>query len=475
MSDVGADPEVAFDDLGNAVRRIREDFGIEIEIDLSPLVPGADGLAREHMVVGTIHYDAPPADKTSGQKNGGACANDKDTDDRGLNDRETGDKRATDKGILLYFKPALTGDEPADVRQYKSRNTAFPNETTVDQFYDEAQWEAYRRLGQHAARAALDFIGDRWIANGDCSADEVFVQARWKWYPTPPEIPANALELTNRYLQLEERLRATAPPQLLAEIFPEIPIKPDAAAWTFDSIANSIHGLLELIQVMEDTYFGCQLEDHWNHPLNSGWANTFRRWGGAPIFQYWWPLLKGMYTNRFREFIDGQIQMNVAPDPLRISDKACDWSGLPDGLAKTRAPRKFGTGNFEYWCGNLKFPGLAPLDQDLQICLLRFKKTEDQTAWTWTFDDLFVLPHLRGLRLDEQFLKCLIEKARTTTPPPRLLIVTPPDGSPNYWRGSAADRGEWSDRLLLYKRLGFQEQGDNYVYQFPAASRGTDG
>ncbi len=39
VSDCGADPQVAFDDFGNAARRIREDFGIEIDIDLSPLRP----------------------------------------------------------------------------------------------------------------------------------------------------------------------------------------------------------------------------------------------------------------------------------------------------------------------------------------------------------------------------------------------------------------------------------------------------
>ena len=43
LSDCTADPEVAFDDLGNAFRRIREDFGVEIEIDIDPLRPGPDG------------------------------------------------------------------------------------------------------------------------------------------------------------------------------------------------------------------------------------------------------------------------------------------------------------------------------------------------------------------------------------------------------------------------------------------------
>jgi hypothetical protein len=118
VSDCGADPEYKFDDLGAALRRIRTDFGVEIDIDISPLIPGPNGRATQHMAVGTIYYD-----------------------------------QASDLGILLLFKPNLLGEEPDDVQQYRRRNTAFPQEPTGDQFYDEAQWESYRRLGEHAARS----------------------------------------------------------------------------------------------------------------------------------------------------------------------------------------------------------------------------------------------------------------------------------------------------------------------------------
>ena len=56
VSDCGADPEVTFDDFGNAVRRIREDFGVEIEIDLSPLMPDEKRISKQHVAVGTISY-----------------------------------------------------------------------------------------------------------------------------------------------------------------------------------------------------------------------------------------------------------------------------------------------------------------------------------------------------------------------------------------------------------------------------------
>jgi hypothetical protein len=48
---------------------------------------------------------------------------------------------------LIYIKASLTGDEPPDVRHYASQNTSFPHQTTTDQFFDETQFESYRRLG----------------------------------------------------------------------------------------------------------------------------------------------------------------------------------------------------------------------------------------------------------------------------------------------------------------------------------------
>ncbi len=48
---------------------------------------------------------------------------------------------------ILYIKPAMCGDEPADIQHYRSEHNEFPQQTTLDQFFDEAQWESYRRLG----------------------------------------------------------------------------------------------------------------------------------------------------------------------------------------------------------------------------------------------------------------------------------------------------------------------------------------
>jgi hypothetical protein len=56
---------------------------------------------------------------------------------------------------LVYVKATLTGDEPEDVCHYHRAHPAFPQETTNDQFFDEAQWESYRRLGVHIGHRVL--------------------------------------------------------------------------------------------------------------------------------------------------------------------------------------------------------------------------------------------------------------------------------------------------------------------------------
>ncbi|MBB5574799.1 patatin-like phospholipase family protein [Rhizobium paranaense] len=60
-----------------------------------------------------------------------------------------------EKGILLYIKSSLTGDENDYIIDYKRRNPTFPHETTLDQFFSEEQFEVYRALGFHAAQHFL--------------------------------------------------------------------------------------------------------------------------------------------------------------------------------------------------------------------------------------------------------------------------------------------------------------------------------
>jgi len=60
------------------------------------------------------------------------------------------------RGILIYIKSSLTGDENDYIFHYKKRYGAFPQETTADQLFSEEQFEAYRALGFHAAHRFFD-------------------------------------------------------------------------------------------------------------------------------------------------------------------------------------------------------------------------------------------------------------------------------------------------------------------------------
>lgn len=53
-------------------------------------------------------------------------------------------------GWLIYVKLSVTGNEPQYVLDYRRRFPDFPHQSTLqDQVFDEDQFEAYRRLGEH--------------------------------------------------------------------------------------------------------------------------------------------------------------------------------------------------------------------------------------------------------------------------------------------------------------------------------------
>jgi hypothetical protein len=120
-SDGAQDEEYRFGDLGNAVRKIRIDLGIPIEFTRVPIYAGPPDPEKEgggfYWAVGKIRY---------------SCV------DRGAPD-----------GVLVYVKPAVYGDEPRDILEYKKSFPAFPHQSTGDQFFDEPQFESYRALGSH--------------------------------------------------------------------------------------------------------------------------------------------------------------------------------------------------------------------------------------------------------------------------------------------------------------------------------------
>lgn len=122
--DAGQDGDYTFEDLGNAIRKCQVDLNVTIDINLSDIHPsepskyGSFKHAKKHYVIGDIVYD-----KSNPRLN----------------------------GMLIYIKNSLDGSEPTDLINFKLQQNAFPHHSTTDQFFDESQFESYRRLGEHIA------------------------------------------------------------------------------------------------------------------------------------------------------------------------------------------------------------------------------------------------------------------------------------------------------------------------------------
>jgi hypothetical protein len=116
VSDAGCDPQCAFEDLGNAVRKIWIDLGVLITFErLDIAARQKPPVAGDYCAMGRIRYPEPEAED----------------------------------GLLLYVKPGYHGTEPADIRSYAAAHADFPHETTGDQWFSESQMESYRALGSH--------------------------------------------------------------------------------------------------------------------------------------------------------------------------------------------------------------------------------------------------------------------------------------------------------------------------------------
>jgi hypothetical protein len=130
--DAGEDRNFAFEDLGNAVRKIYIDLGIDIEFHGLECLMNRPGAAVTSEDRQKIPYHAIGVVKYL----------EADGEEEGCGD-----------GIILYIKPALHWTEAAGIVSYATAHPAFPHETTTDQWFTESQFESYRSLGAE--------IGDR--------------------------------------------------------------------------------------------------------------------------------------------------------------------------------------------------------------------------------------------------------------------------------------------------------------------------
>lgn len=130
VSDGEDDHLGTFDGLTRLLLLAENDLGIKIEFlseDLDCLRM-IDGITGSHFTVGMITY--PPDSRNDSSK----------------------------IGWIIYLRASVTGDEEPVIANYRKANGGFPNETTADQFFNEHQFEAYRRLGMHIGANAFSNI-----------------------------------------------------------------------------------------------------------------------------------------------------------------------------------------------------------------------------------------------------------------------------------------------------------------------------
>lgn len=130
VSDAEADGEYSFGSFNNAVRMAFIEKNIRIEIDLSKIQTRSESasgvpVSEASVVTGTIRYP------------------------------EESSHEPAFEGRLIYVKSSVPKDQvPVDVLSYAKKKPKFPHETTADQFFDDAQFEAYRALGEHVGEMA---------------------------------------------------------------------------------------------------------------------------------------------------------------------------------------------------------------------------------------------------------------------------------------------------------------------------------
>jgi len=136
--DNGQDENYNFDDLSRLIRMARIDFGHRIDfLDADQLDErlGADPELRAQF--GSLE-ELANREKRKGGPLAALAA---------IRYQEPGGS-ADSEGTLLLIKPRFSGDGPHDLLRYSELNATFPQQSTLDQFFDEAQWESYYQLGQ---------------------------------------------------------------------------------------------------------------------------------------------------------------------------------------------------------------------------------------------------------------------------------------------------------------------------------------
>ena len=435
--DGSQDEKLRFDDLGNLIRKCRTDFGIDIEIGLDSIRLAKDaGYSEWHCAVGTIRYDlAHPGMPV---------------------------------GTLVYLKSSVTGDEDADVLNYRSSKPEFPHESTADQWFDESQFESYRTLGYHVAMKTFKTTANDATIRKEPA--DFFAALREAWYPNSPTVRDSFSkhgmaidEMFNRlrtdenlhfldqqfYLHWRELAKHTSSPKTGPVSW--IPSDPK-------QMRSGFYFCNSLIQLMENVFIDLDLAQNFDHPDNRGWMNLFKHWSWSGMFRVTWAVTASTFGARFQTFCRQQLSLNyedrIHVAPGKSTDDALNFheqTMIKAFEGKTKLTPKV-------YLLQMKVTDVTGLDKREVHLTFGFALVEGENIVAFRIQD-----HLRKMGLGRRGVIQLVKTTRKTEFAPGPLSIFKGEISPDTedynalaeWRLMASDAStEKFKQMLEFAKSG---------------------
>lgn len=149
------DKQASFATMGEAIALAREQFGVDIEVELSPMRPQPSAEVKPGARV-LLRGDPPVPAPVSRQPFA-----------VGWFEYPDGGPRAR----ILFIEATLTDALPWDVHAHAESNPEFPDDSTANQLFNHRQFESYRRLGLQQADAGIS--SEAWSDAGLWRAHQI--------------------------------------------------------------------------------------------------------------------------------------------------------------------------------------------------------------------------------------------------------------------------------------------------------------
>jgi hypothetical protein len=287
ICDSEADGDIKFSGIGMAIRKCRIDFGAEIDLDLRPLERAKNSeYSPAHCVVGSVRYPENP----------------------------------DNPGTVVYIKSSLTGDEPADVLNYKKEHSCFPHDSTTNQWFTESQFESYRRLGHHVAFSVFEPAGPNpvvdcgekrqrrvCVCTGVEDRKEFFDDLHCTWWAATPEMERFTAAHTDRYEALLSKARTDGklPGFYNMMVGGEGSWKKDHSEEQIEYAVEFSSELIEFIWMVYNQ-LNMVLPERRDHSYSKGWSRIFKQWAKIDVVQEAWKRFRRSYSSSFRRYAESE-------------------------------------------------------------------------------------------------------------------------------------------------------------------------